>query len=66
MIINFLFLFINMKFVSENILAYCNEHSNEDSALLKELIEYTYSYEDVPQMISGSHVGNFLKRHNKI
>jgi len=55
-----------MKFVSENILAYCNEHSNEDSALLKELIEYTHSYEDVPQMISGSHVGNFLQGLIKI
>ena len=50
-----------MKFVSEDILTYCHEHSNQDSELLKELIEYTHATEDVPQMISGSHVGNFLQ-----
>jgi len=50
-----------MKFLSEDILEYCKEHSNEDSQLLKELIDYTYQIEDVPQMISGSHVGNFLQ-----
>ena len=50
-----------MKFVSENILAYCQEHSHKDSKLLIELIEYTHANEDVPQMISGSHVGNFLQ-----
>ena len=55
-----------MKFVSEDILAYCHDHSNEDSELLKELIEYTFSTEDVPQMISGSHVGNFLQSLIKI
>ena len=50
-----------MKFVSEDILKYCCQNSYEDSSLLKELIEYTHSTEDVPQMISGSHVGNFLQ-----
>ena len=55
-----------MKFVPEDILTYCNEHSNEDSELLKELIEYTHATEDVPQMISGSHVGNFLQSLIKI
>jgi len=50
-----------MKLVSENILAYCNEHSHKDSELLTELIKYTHETEDVPQMISGSHVGNFLQ-----
>ncbi len=50
-----------MKFLSEDILVYCKEHSHEDSALLEELIDYTHQTEDVPQMISGSHVGNFLQ-----
>ena len=50
-----------MKFVSSEILAYCESHSNKDSELLKELIEHTYSTETAPQMISGSHVGNFLQ-----
>ena len=50
-----------MKLVSEDILSYCNEHSHKDSDLLIELIKYTYEIEDVPQMISGSHVGNFLQ-----
>ena len=50
-----------MKFISEDILKYCNNYSNQDSKLLKELIEFTYNTEDVPQMISGSHVGNFLQ-----
>ena len=50
-----------MKFVSSEILAYCESHSNKDSELLKELIEHTYATETAPQMISGSHVGNFLQ-----
>ena len=50
-----------MKFVSNEILAYCESHSNKDSELLKELIEHTYATETAPQMISGSHVGNFLQ-----
>tara|TARA_Y100000994_G_C15546335_1_gene382166 strand:- start:30 stop:668 length:639 start_codon:yes stop_codon:yes gene_type:complete len=50
-----------MKLVSEDILSYCDEHSHKDSDLLVELIKYTYEIEDVPQMISGSHVGNFLQ-----
>ena len=55
-----------MKFVSEDILTYCQEYSNEDSELLKELIKHTCLTEDVPQMISGSHVGNFLQSLIKI
>jgi len=55
-----------MKFISDEILAYCESHSNEDSELLKELIDYTYSTETAPQMISGSHVGNFLQSLIKI
>ena len=42
-------------------LDYCQDHSNADSSLLMELINYTWENEDVPQMISGQLVGNFLK-----
>ena len=55
-----------MKFVSEEILRYCRDHSNQDSALLREIIEYTDLNEEVPQMISGNHVGNFLQGLIKI
>ena len=55
-----------MKLIAEDILFYCESHSDEDSDLLKELVDYTYMHEDVPQMISGSHVGNFLQTLIKI
>ena len=42
-------------------LDYCRDHSQADSSLLMELINYTRENEDVPQMISGQLVGNFLK-----
>ena len=42
-------------------LDYCQDHSQADSSLLMELINYTWENEDVPQMISGQLVGNFLK-----
>ena len=42
-------------------LDYCRDHSQADSSLLMELINYTWENEEVPQMISGQLVGNFLK-----
>jgi len=45
----------------EEILKYCKNHSNKDSKILKELIEYTFKNESAPQMISGVQVGNFLQ-----
>ena len=45
----------------EEILQYCENHSNEDSEILKKLIEYTFKNEPAPQMISGVQVGNFLQ-----
>ena len=42
-------------------LDYCQDHSNADSSLLMELINYTWENEEIPQMISGQLVGNFLK-----
>ena len=49
------------KMKQKGIQNYCKEHSNQDSLLLTELEKYTWDNEDVPQMISGSHVGNFLQ-----
>lgn len=42
-------------------LDYCRDHSQADSAILIELEEYTWENEEIPQMISGQLVGNFLK-----
>ena len=42
-------------------LDYCQDHSQADSSLLMELINYTWENEEIPQMISGQLVGNFLK-----
>ena len=42
-------------------LDYCQDHSQTDSSLLMELINYTWENEEIPQMISGQLVGNFLK-----
>ena len=50
-----------MKFIDEKIIQYCHQYSNPDSEILKELHEYTFNNEDVPQMISGNMVGNFLQ-----
>ena len=50
-----------MKLIDEKIIKYCNEHSNQDSDVLKELETYTFENENIPQMISGNMVGNFLQ-----
>tara|TARA_B100001540_G_C15589681_1_gene543461 strand:+ start:131 stop:763 length:633 start_codon:yes stop_codon:yes gene_type:complete len=50
-----------MKMIDEKIIKYCNEHSNQDSDILKELETYTFENENIPQMISGNMVGNFLQ-----
>ena len=46
---------------SEQMLDYCRDHSQADSSILMELINYTWENEEIPQMISGQLVGNFLK-----
>ena len=46
---------------SEQMLNYCRDHSQADSALLIELEQYTWENEDVPQMLSGKLVGKFLQ-----
>ena len=50
-----------MNLIDQQINTYCENISDSDSNLLIELKEYTYDNEDVPQMISGSQVGNILK-----
>ena len=50
-----------MKMIDEKIIKYCNQHSNQDSDILKELENYTFENENIPQMISGNMVGNFLQ-----
>ena len=43
------------------ILEYCQKHSEYNSSLLADLEKYTWANEDIPQMISGQLVGNFLQ-----
>ena len=50
-----------MKFIDEKIIKYCHENSHSDSEILKELHKYTFKNEELPQMISGNIVGNFLQ-----
>ena len=45
----------------EMIMNYCNNHSHKNSPLLMELEKHTWDNEDIPQMISGQLVGNFLQ-----
>ena len=49
-----------MKFIDPKIYKYCLKYSNKDSKILNELCDYTYKNEEIPQMISGNMVGNFL------
>ncbi|MBC8256400.1 MAG: class I SAM-dependent methyltransferase [Candidatus Marinimicrobia bacterium] len=46
---------------NEQLLEYCKDRSSTDSGLLIELEKYTWENEDVPQMICGQLVGNFLQ-----
>ena len=46
--------------IDKKIYDYCIRHSIKDSVLLEELIDYTYSNKEAPNMISGNMVGNFL------
>ena len=50
-----------MKFVDKKIIDYCDTFSQSDSEILKELEEYTFKNKQLPQMISGNMVGNFLQ-----
>ena len=46
---------------AEELINYCQNHSEENSSAIKEIEQYTWANEDVPQMISGQLVGNFLQ-----
>ena len=50
-----------MKMIDDKIIEYCNQYSNKDSDILSELETYTFENENIPQMISGNMVGNFLQ-----
>lgn len=45
----------------DEIIKYCEIHSNKESDLANELIKYTYDNEPAPQMISGIQVANILQ-----
>jgi len=49
-----------MKFIDKKIIDYCEFFSQPDSEILKELEQYTFKNKQLPQMISGNMVGNFL------
>ena len=50
----------------EQLLDYCKNQSSADTELLIELEKYTWDNEDVPQMICGQLVGNFLQSAIKL
>tara|TARA_B110000263_G_C15310066_1_gene512574 strand:+ start:2153 stop:2779 length:627 start_codon:yes stop_codon:yes gene_type:complete len=52
--------------VNNNINQYCEQQSEQENKLQKEIREYTYANETYPQMISGILVGNFLYHLIKI
>ena len=47
--------------MTNQLLEYCQTHSRVNSSLIMDLEKYTFENEDVPQMISGQLVGNFLQ-----
>ena len=50
-----------IKHIPENIIEYCNDHSEQDNDLLIELKDFTQKNEEIPQMLCGSQVGSFLQ-----
>ena len=50
-----------MNFSLEEIEKYCKDFSLKDSPLLSDLTESTWSFEELPQMLSGSLVGGLLQ-----
>ena len=45
----------------EMIMDYCKNHSRDNSPILMKLEKHTWENEEIPQMISGQLVGNFLQ-----
>ena len=50
-----------MNLISEDIDAYCVNHSIGDSQILTDLYQYTYETESAPQMMCGNMVGGILQ-----
>ena len=46
---------------AEGLINYCQNHSEGNSSILNNIEKYTWDNEDIPQMISGQLVGNFLQ-----
>ena len=55
-----------MEFISKDIEEYCLSHSINDSELLKDLTEFTWQNEEIPQMLCGTLVGGLLEMLIKI
>tara|TARA_Y100000758_G_C15928659_1_gene377885 strand:+ start:112 stop:762 length:651 start_codon:yes stop_codon:yes gene_type:complete len=57
---------IDPKITQEMILQYCQKHSEQNSPLLMDIEKHTLEHEDVPQMLCGELVGNFLQSSIKM
>ena len=57
---------IDPKITQEMILQYCQKHSEQNSPLLMDIEKHTWEHEDVPQMLCGELVGNFLQSSIKM
>jgi|TARA_B100001123_G_scaffold188764_1_gene215586 caffeoyl-CoA O-methyltransferase len=55
-----------MNLISEEIEQYCLDQSQQDTGLLKELVNKTLKEEEIPQMLSGPLVGGLLQLLIKI
>ena len=49
------------ELMHDHLLDYCRKHSNANSSIVLDLEKYTLENEDIPQMICGHIVGNFLQ-----
>jgi caffeoyl-CoA O-methyltransferase len=50
-----------MDFISQELLAYCEQHSSEEDELLKQITRETYAKVLMPRMLSGHLQGKFLE-----
>lgn len=55
-----------MNQMTDDMVAYCEQYSTQDSILLRELTAKTYHNEEIPQMICGQLVGGLLNLLVKI
>ena len=52
---------MNKQVTTNDIIEYCEKHSNKNSQSVSEIEQYTWDNEEIPQMLSGQIVGNFLQ-----